>query len=199
MSRTIRILSSLIVGILFSTMMLFGQASSPFGAAAPRGSGSGTMGQGFGPGFGGWSPPVQSYFYPSGDWYGGYTSPFLFFPQLPPPTPYMPNYWWVSPYALADPRQDGYNPSAGYPKETVTTLLLTTYPAKTRVVLDGIYVGTSDSLGPFQLPVGEHTMRFEARGYEPSETVLKVERPAIEQLEIHLTPIAQPAKLPPRS
>ena len=65
-------------------------------------------------------------------------------------------------------------------------MLLETYPKKARVVLDGLYVGTSDSLGPFQLPVGEHTLRVEAAGFEPSETVLKVEQPVLQQLEVRL-------------
>jgi hypothetical protein len=154
---------------------------------------------GFGPGLGFSGPFVQSYFYPTPSWYGGYYSPFLNLPSLPPSYVYMPSYWWVSPYPLADPRQDAYNPSGGYPKETVTTLLLAAYPLKSQVTIDGILVGTSDALGPFQLPVGEHTLRVEAPGYEPSETVLKVEQPTLQQLEIRLTRKGEPVKPAPQS
>jgi hypothetical protein len=136
---------------------------------------------------------VQPYFFPSfGNfgWLGGFYSPFLNVPTLPPARPYLPQYWWVEPYPSADPRQAGYNPASGYPKEEVTTLLLATHPVKTRIVLDGIYVGTADYLGPIQLPLGEHTLRVEALGYEPSETVLNVEQPVLQQLEIRLKPLA---------
>lgn len=146
---------------------------------------------------------VQSYYYPSSSGYGGYGayggyggyfSPFLHLPSLPPPYPYMPNYWWTGAYAATDPRQAGYNPNAGYPQESVTTLLLVTIPAKTRIILDGIYVGSLDYLGPIQLPIGEHTLRVEAAGYEPSETVLRIEQPVLQQLEVHLSPIAPRVK-----
>lgn len=135
---------------------------------------------------------VQPYFFPSYGpfggfgWYGGFYSPFVDVPRLPPAYPYLPNYWWVSPYPIGDPRQAGYNPSSGYPKDKVSTLLLVTYPLKTRIILDGIYVGRADYLGPIQLPMGEHTLRVEAPGFEPSETVLKVEEPILQQLEVRL-------------
>lgn len=152
----------------------------------------------------GWSTPsppsasdVQPYFFPSSSpwgWFGGYYSPFVNVPTLPPARPYLPNYWWVEPYPSADPRQAGYNPASGYPKDEVTTLLLVTSPAKARVILDGLYVGTADYLGPIQLPLGEHTLRVEAAGYEPSETVLSVEQPVLQQLEVRLKPQTPPAK-----
>lgn len=145
------------------------------------------------------TPPVNSYFYPSYGFYGGYFSPFLFFPSLPPPTPYMPNYWWTSPYSVADPRQEGYNPSSGYPMGTVATLLLITTPAKARITLDGTLIGTSDSLGPIQLPVGEHSLRVEATGYEPAETILRIEQPVLQQLEIRLDPVHFKPKASPKT
>jgi PEGA domain len=115
------------------------------------------------------------------------------------PQSYMPNYWWVSPYPLADPRQAGYNPNGGYPLSEVTTLVLTAYPAKSQVTLDGIMVGTADELGPIELPMGEHTLRVSLPGYQPSETVLKVETPTLQQLAVNLKQISfkpQPAPKP---
>lgn len=134
---------------------------------------------------------VQPYFFGGGGYgpfgfYGGYYSPFVSVPFFSSTNPYLPKYWWVERYPSADPRQAGYNPNSGYPKEEVTTLLLVTYPVKSRVILDGLFVGTSDNLGPFQLPIGVHVLRVEALGFEPSETVLKVEQPTLQQLEVRL-------------
>lgn len=142
---------------------------------------------------------VTPYFFPSHGgfgpygFYGGYYSPFLDPTPYFSTDPYLPKYWWVERYPSIDPRQAGYNPNSGYAKEEVTTLLLETSPKKARVVLDGLYVGTSDSLGPFQLPIGEHTLRVEAAGFEPSETVLKIEQPVLQQLEIRLKAAPPPA------
>jgi len=97
-------------------------------------------------------------------------------------------------YPIGDPRQDGYNPSSGYPWESVTALILDTYPDKARVILDGLFIGTSNYLAPLQLPPGEHSLRVEASGYEPSETILKIERPTIEQLVIRLSPVHTSSK-----
>ena len=134
---------------------------------------------------------VQPYFFGGGGFgpygfYGGYYTPFVNVPTYGSTYPYLPNHWWVERYPSADPRQAGYNPNSGYPKEEVTTLLLVTYPVKSRVILDGLFVGTSDNLGPIQLPVGLHILRVEALGFEPSETVLKVEQPTLQQLEVRL-------------
>lgn len=148
--------------------------------------------------FGYYPSYASSFFYPGYGLMAGYYSPIVNLPSLPPPYPYMPNHWWVSPYPLEDPRQEGYNPSSGYPAGTVTTLLLETTPAKARIVLDGVFVGRSDFLGPIQLPVGEHTLRVEAAGFEPSETVLKVEQPVLQQLEVRLTPARVGTKPGPR-
>lgn len=176
--------------VLISSVTVFAQRDAFFGAAPPAQTNAS---------FGGLSGPfIQSYFYPF-DWYGGYFSPFLYLPSQPNPYPYLPNHWWTSPYQIADPRQEGYNPKAGYPSETVTTLLLTAYPAKSRVTLDGVFVGTSDVLGPVQLPIGEHTLRVEASGYEPSETIVSVEQPSVERLEVRLAPKGYPARPAPRS
>lgn len=138
---------------------------------------------------------VTPYFFPSYGGFGGYGfygyySPFVNPIPYASTDPYLPKYWWSERYPTLDPRQSGYNPNGGYAKEEVTTLLLETYPKKARIVLDGLFVGTSDSLGPFQLPAGEHTLRVEAAGFEPSETVLKIEQPVLQQLEVRLKPAA---------
>jgi hypothetical protein len=118
--------------------------------------------------------------------------------MLPPAYPYLPNYWWVSPYPTADPRQAGYNPASGYARDSVTTLILTTEPAKSRIILDGIFIGTSDYLGPTQLPLGEHVLRIEAPGFEPSETVLNIEQPVLQQLTVRLKRVSSDAPVEPR-
>ncbi len=189
-------------GLLFAIVLVAMTLLFVPGRAADK---SGAIGQGAPPSSAGPSF-VQSYFYPSSGgylpfgFYGGYFSPFIDVPTFSTTYPYLPKYWWVERYPSADPRQAGYNPNSGYPKEEVTTLLLATYPLKTRVVLDGIFVGTSDNLGPFQLPMGVHTLRIEAPGYQPSDTVLNVEQPTLEQLDIRLKPVlpAMPAASEPR-
>ena len=111
--------------------------------------------------------------YGGGNWggyggYGGY-SPFYGGGYSAPAGPYLPNGWWTGYYGNTDPRGPAYNPDSGYAWESVTTLLLETLPTKARVTLDGIFVGLADSLGPFQLPSGQHTLRVEAAGFEASE------------------------------
>jgi hypothetical protein len=189
-------LVSVMVGIVACSTVLFGQkAAAPFMPSSgfgARGSGASPVTQGragFGNGI--LTPPINSYFYPSWD-YGLYASPFLYLPSPPlAPYAYVPNYWWTGAYPIADPRQSGYNPSAGYRWEDVGTLLLATSPAKTRVTLDGVFVGTTDQLGPIQLPAGEHALRIELSGYEPSETILKIEQPIVQQLDIRLNPVTR--------
>jgi hypothetical protein len=81
----------------------------------------------------------------------------------------------------------------------VGTLILDTNPPQARVTLDGIYAGTTDKLGPFQLPVGQHTLHIEAVGFEPSDIIVKFDQPGVQNLNVelkHLTPSAKPA---PRS
>ena len=60
-------------------------------------------------------------------------------------------------------------------------------------------MGTADKLGPFQLPVGEHTLRVEAAGYGPSETVVKFDQPAVRELDIELRPLTAAAKAATRN
>jgi len=141
---------------------------------------------------------AQPSFFSSFGFPGGYASPFLSPPSLPPPYPYMPNYWWVGPYPTADPRQSGYNPASGYRWDEVTALILDTNPKNAHITLDGVDIGQSSELGPIQLPFGEHSLRVEAAGYEPSETVLKVERPILQQLEIRLQQVNHTPKPGPR-
>lgn len=192
MGRGIRILFVCLACLALEAIPVFGQKARP----APRGGApnqvSGPQWTGFNP-----APYVGNYFYPTfGN--GGYYSPF-FYQSSPVATyPYVENYWWVSRYPIADPRQEGYNPSAGYAPETVTTLLLDTTPAKARITLDGVYVGTTDALGPFQLPIGEHSLRVDAASYVPSETILKIEKPGTQILNVSLRPVAIEAKPAPR-
>jgi len=126
-------------------------------------------------------------FYPAfGGVYGASTSPL----DVPPP------YWWVSPYPSENPCQAGCNPNAGYEWDSVGTLILDTNPPKAQVSLDGIYAGTTDKLGPFQLPVGEYTLHVQYPGYEASDVIVKFDRPGVQSLNVvlkRLTAYAQPA------
>jgi len=127
---------------------------------------------------------------------GGYGFPFFSAPSYG----YQPpNYWWVSAYPIEDPRQAGYNPSAGYEWDSVGALILTTSPANARVTLNGTFVGTADHLGPFQLPAGQHTFRLAAEGFEPSEHIVNVERPGPLFLDVHLQRSRVAAKPGPKS
>ena len=172
MSRIAHMLLLLLAGTLSSSAALFAQRII---SVPPR-------------------PVVTYYANPYFGGFGGYSS----YPQFTPATPYPYRYWWVGPYA-DNGRQDGYNPSAGYEWDSVGTLILSTSPAKARVTLDGVTIGTADRLGPTQLPVGEHTLRIQAEGYEPSETIVKFDQPGVQELQIRLTPLTTPAKPGPRS
>ena len=142
----------------------------------------------------GYATPVYSGFSPSYGGYGGAYSPFFESSSSQAPYPYMPKFWWVGPYGIDDPRQDGYNPNAGYAWDSVGTLMLTTFPARARVQLDGTSIGAANYLGPIQLPAGEHTLRIETPGYEPYEAVLRVDSPVAQELEVRLRPLAQAVK-----
>jgi hypothetical protein len=132
--------------------------------------------------------------------YGGAYSPYYGTSSYSPGISYAPPYWWAGPYAAnTDATGPGYNPNAGYAWDSVSVLLLETTPAKARITLDGIFVGTMDCLGPFQLPMGEHTLRVDAAGYEPSVTVLHVEKPVLQQLEVKLTETSHNGKPGPKS
>jgi hypothetical protein len=147
-----------------------------------------------------WSARAPSTYRSSG-YYGGWAGygGYAFYSGPGEPQTYLPNYWWVSPYPLADPRQDGYNPSAGYEWDSVGALILSTNPPQARVTLDGIYAGTTDKLGPFQLPVGEHTLHIEAPGYEPIDMVVKFDKPGVQTLDLGLKRLTASAKPAPRT
>lgn len=131
--------------------------------------------------------------------YGGYGfGGYAFYPGWTAPLSVAPNSWWVSPYPLADPRQNGYNPSAGYEWDSVGALILDTNPPDARVSLDGVYVGTTDKLGPFQLPMGEHTLHIEAPGFEPSDVIVKFDKPGVQSLNVELKRLTASAKPAPR-
>lgn len=189
MRRGIRLLVSTLVNIGLGTSILWGQHMARGGPAVVSGGQFGSTSPSF-------SFSFNPYFYPTLGWYSGYFSPYTY--SSPGYNNYLPNYWWTGPYTSSDPRQDGYNPSSGYPSETVETLMLVTFPEKARVTLDGVFVGTADSLGPTQLPVGDHSLRVEAPSYEPWETILKVAQPGVRQLEVRLHPILHGAKPGPR-
>lgn len=189
--RNFLVACSVLIGHLFGASLLAGgPPGQGFSASRPSPSASFASFSG---------SPTQTVFFPSffgysGFGYGGYNGFYNSFyngQYAYPGSPYVPNYWWTGAYPTADPRQEGYNPRAGYPWNSVTTLILETYPAKSRITLDGVFVGTSDTLAPFQLPMGEHTLRVEAAGYEPSEIALKVEEPVLQQLEVRLNPTGQ--------
>ena len=119
-------------------------------------------------------------------------------PSSSSPLDVPPNYWWVSPYPSENPCQAGCNPNAGYEWDSVGTLILDTNPPKARVTLDGIYAGTTDKLGPFQLPVGEHTLHIEAPGFEPSDIIVKFDQPGVQSLNVELKRLTASAKPAPR-
>jgi hypothetical protein len=105
-----------------------------------------------------------------------------------------PSDWWASPYPSENPCQAGCNPNAGYEWDSVGALILDTDPPNARVTLDGIYAGTTDKLGPFQLPVGEHTLHIEAAGFELSDIIVKFEQPGVQSLNVKLKRLTATAK-----
>ena len=176
MSRALRVTLLLVLGTTLASEALFAQRGV-VGVSTAR---------------------ATVYFNPYFGGFGGYGFAPYGYPAFAGPSTYAPNYWWVSPYPIGDLRQDGYNPSAGYEWDSVGTLILITFPAKARVKVDGIFVGTADNLGPFQFPVGEHTLRVEAAGYETAETIVRFEQPGVQEVEVQLKPLSVTAKPGPR-
>ncbi len=169
-------LSTLAAGaITLSSIGIAGQHSA--GVARSFGGGRANIGYGY-----------------SAPYYGGYGGVYV---PTYGPSSYastysgLPPYWWAGPYANSNPGGPGTNPDSGYAWDSVSVLILETVPEKARVTLDGIFVGTNDCLGPTQLPMGDHTLRVDAPGYEPSITVLHVEKPVLQQLEVRLTATAR--------
>jgi hypothetical protein len=100
---------------------------------------------------------------------------------------------------MGDAGSQGYYPNAGYEWSSVGALLLTTSPVKAQVTLDGASVGTADKLGPFQLPVGQYTLRVEAAGYQPYEMVVKFNEPGVRELDVKLKPLSTVARAAARN
>lgn len=138
-----------------------------------------------GPVYGGGGPV-----YSGGGWYGGYGYAM---PSQP-----LPYYGLVNPNANENPCPTGCNPNSGYDWDSVGTLIVATSPLKARITLDGIFAGTTDELGPFQLPVGEHTLHIEAPGFEPSDVIVKFDKPGTQSLTVDLQRLAASAKPAPR-
>lgn len=140
---------------------------------------------------GGYRAPAPYYAGPyyGGVWNGGFFPAFGdsgLLASNPSPLDVPPRYWWVSPYPSENPCQAGCNPNAGYEWDSVGTLILDTNPPKAEVTLDGIYAGTTDKLGPFQLPVGQHTLHIQYPGFEPSDIVVKFDQPGVQSLNVVL-------------
>ena len=126
--------------------------------------------------------------------FGGYPS----FATYNSPLAVPPNYWWVGPYPSENPCQAGCNPNSGYEWDSIGALILDTNPPQALVSLDGTYAGTTDKLGPFQLPVGEHTLHIEAPGFEPSDVIVKFDKPGVQSLKVELKRLTAFAKPAPR-
>ncbi len=179
MTRTSRLILCLAFIILLIGVPLFAQR----GARS-----SGARGSHFyhsAPVYGGGGPV-----YGGGGWYGGYG--YYGMPAQP-----LPYYGLVNPTANENPCPTGCNPNSGYEWNSVGTLILATNPPQARVTLDGIYAGTTDMLGPFQLPVGEHTLHIEAAGFEPSDVIVKFDQPGTQSLDVQLKRLAASAKPAP--
>lgn len=178
-TRAAVVVTSLLAGAAFAVATGPARSFGEAAAAPPAASGA----------------VVRSSYGFGGYGYGfGYYPTFVTPPSAPPATSYLPKYWWTGYYGTDDPRQDGYNPNAGYQWEDVTTLILGTSPRKAEVTLDGSPIGSACDLGPIQLPPGDHTLRIEAAGFEPSEAVLKAGEASVRRLQINLKAVVTAAK-----
>jgi hypothetical protein len=153
---------------------------------------------GRGRGFYGYSPHHSAAIYNNWGSYGGFYPAYGpgFYAGYSSPLDVPPRYWWVSPYPSENPCQAGCNPNAGYEWDSVGTLILDTNPPKAQVTLDGILAGTTDKLGPFQLPVGRHTLHIQYPGFEPADVIVKFDEPGVQSLNVELkrlTAVAKPA------
>src|SRR5579872_6347803 len=128
-------------------------------------------------------------YFGGGPWFGGFYPAFGgngLYASSSSPLDVPPRYWWVSPYPSENPCQAGCNPNAGYEWDSVGTLILETNPPKAQVILDGILAGTTDKLGPFQLPVGRHTLHIQFAGFEPSDVIVNFDQPGVQTLNVEL-------------
>ena len=161
-----------------------------------------------GTGFHGYSSFYRSapYSYRATPYYPSWGSYGVFYPAFGGPGLYgnssspldvPPRYWWVSPYPSENPCQAGCNPNAGYEWDSVGTLILDTNPPSASVTLDGVLAGTTDRLGPFQLPVGRHTLHVQFPGFEPSDVIVKFDEPGVQSLRVELKRLAALAKPAP--
>jgi len=128
----------------------------------------------------------------------GYGYGFGYYPTYAGAYTPTPEYWGGSPYPSENPCQAGCNPNAGYEWDSVGTLILDTNPPQAKVTLDGVYAGTTDKLGPFQLPVGQHTLHIEAAGFEPSDIIVKFDQPGTQSLNVELKRLTASAKPAPK-
>ena len=183
MSRSSRTILCLSLMFLLACFPVFAQRRGGGGHAYSGSAGSSTSGHGVSYGGNG-----GYYGFGGSGLYSSSTSPL----DVPP------NYWWVSPYRSETPCQSGCNLNAGYEWGSVGALILETNPPKARVSLDGIYAGTADQLGPFQLPVGEHTLHIEAAGFEPSDIIVRFDEPGVQNLNVELKRLTASAKPAPR-
>lgn len=172
MSPRTRIILQIALIMLLSCMVMFAQRRASAAAA------NSYTGYHYGPVYGG------------GGYSGWYGFPAFggngLYASVTSPLDVPPKYWWVSPYPSENPCQVGCNPNAGYEWDSVGALILNTNPPQARVTLDGIYAGTTDKLGPFQLPVGQHTLHIEAVGFEPADIIVKFDQPGVQDLNIEL-------------
>jgi len=190
MHRGTRILSLLLGGIFLTSPTLLAQRGIAHSAPATAGASFIAPPSGYT----GMSPVFPAF--PSYPQFSSYNfgqirpqsaDPSWIAPSYPPDP--APSYWWVRPYPMGEVPQVGYNPDAGYQWDSVGALVLNTFPLKAQVTLDGTCVGTADKLGPFQLPVGRYTLRVEAAGFQPTETVVKFDEPGVRELDIKLKPL----------
>jgi hypothetical protein len=178
MSHTYRTVLNVSLVALLAGIPLFAQHKGGSGGGGAHGAARSYAPGGYGRGGGGYG----GY---GGYGFGGFTSPSY-------PLEGRSNY-------SENPCQAGCNPNAGYEWDSVGTLILDTNPPEARVTLDGIYAGTTEKLGPFQLPVGEHTLHIEAAGFEPSDVVIKFDQPGVQSLNVHLKSLPVPPKPGPHT
>jgi hypothetical protein len=82
--------------------------------------------------------------------------------------------------------------------EKLAALELRAQPAGARVLVDGLVVGTAPLPGPLEhLAPGEHAVRVEAEGYEPSTSTVAIAEGERGALAVSLTALPPPPPPPP--